>query len=520
MLKLAITLTGSLLLWGAWPDTGFTVLIFIAWLPLLWVEENTKSWKRFFGLAYLHMFVWNVATTWWIWNASPEGSLGAFFANSLIMCIPWLLFRLTRKKLGRWIGYGSLIIYWLTFEYLHHNWDLTWPWLTLGNVFASRPEWVQWYEYTGTTGGSLWVLLINILIYATKKEYSKGVRSRLYYAGIIITGLLLALPIVLSRQKENTQAASTANIVVVQPNVDPYLKFREGMEEEQLQNLIVLSEGLINQQTTMVVWPETAIPLQTDEKSIKENPFYQPLWAFLKRHPNINLLTGIEGYQLFDNKNSINAREIESQPGRYYESYNSAVIFDSASYQVYHKSKLVPGVEKLPGFLKFMDGLFEKFGGTTGGYSPQEDRTVLAATNSKIKVAPAICYESIYSDFMTGFVRNGANLICIITNDAWWGETPGHRQHLQYARLRAIETNRWIVRSANTGISCFIDPNGNIINPQAWDTRTAIQLNVPLIETQTFFVRHGDILSRAVTIVCILLLLINIFVGIRGRIAR
>jgi apolipoprotein N-acyltransferase len=509
--NLAITLTGSLLLWVAWPESSFTFLIFIAWLPLLWIEEKVPGGKKFFWLAYLHMFIWNIATTWWIWNASPAGSLGAFFANSLLMCIPWILFRITKRSLGRWIGYCSLIIYWLTFEYIHHNWELTWPWLTLGNAFAETPQWVQWFEYTGTTGGSLWILVSNIIIYSLFVEHIHRGRTRNYYIGSVAILLVLVLPIILSKNKPAIESNESVNVVVVQPNVDPYLKCQQGAEEGQLQNLIKLSESMMDARTQLIVWPETAIPLQTDEKFIKENEFYAPLWAFLKRHPTINLLTGVEGYQVFDKKNSINSRELQSQPGYYYESYNSAVLFDSSSYQIYHKSKLVPGVEKLPGFLKFMDKLFEKFGGTTGGYSPQDDRTVLNATNSPVKIAPAICYESIYGDFMTGFMRNGANLICIITNDAWWGETPGHRQHLQYARLRAIETRKWIVRSANTGISCFIDPYGTIINPQAWNTISAIKMQIPLVGYETFFVRHGDMLSRAGCVVSIILVVASMF---------
>jgi apolipoprotein N-acyltransferase len=92
------------------------------------------------------------------------------------------------------------------------------------------------------------------------------------------------------------------------------------------------------------------------------------------------------------------------------------------------------------------------------------------------KIAPAICYESIYGDFMSRYVKQGANLICVITNDGWWKNTPGHKQHMNYARLRAIETRIWVARSANTGISCFIDPNGNVIDPQAYNTQAAIKL--------------------------------------------
>ncbi len=87
------------------------------------------------------------------------------------------------------------------------------------------------------------------------------------------------------------------------------------------------------------------------------------------------------------------------------------------------------------------------------------------------KIAPSICYESIYGEFMSKYVRNGANLICIITNDGWWKKTPGHKQHMNYARLRAIETGTWVARSANTGISCFIDPYGTVINPQPYNTK-------------------------------------------------
>jgi apolipoprotein N-acyltransferase len=98
---------------------------------------------------------------------------------------------------------------------------------------------------------------------------------------------------------------------------------------------------------------------------------------------------------------------------------------------------------------------------------------------------------------MSKYIRRGANLICIITNDGWWGNTPGHRQHMNYARLRAIETRTWIARSANTGISCFIDPYGTVINPLPWDVADAIRLNISIREQdgQTFFVRYGDILS-------------------------
>jgi apolipoprotein N-acyltransferase len=153
---------------------------------------------------------------------------------------------------------------------------------------------------------------------------------------------------------------------------------------------------------------------------------------------------------------------------------------------------LVPGVETLPWFLKFIDSWFAKFGGTTAGYARQTDRNVLSEKNG-YKIAPSICYESIYGGFMRQYVKQGANLVCIITNDGWWKKTPGHKQHMNYARLRAIETRTWVARSANTGISCFIDPNGNVIDPQPYNTAAAIRLPIPVTNTPaSFYARYGD----------------------------
>ena len=118
------------------------------------------------ALHIITMLIWNVATTWWIWNASVPGAIGAFFANSLLMCFPWLGFKIAKKWLGEITGYISLIAFWLCFEYIHlQDWGLSWPWLTLGNVFATHPQWIQWYEYTGTSGGSLWIMVVNILLF-------------------------------------------------------------------------------------------------------------------------------------------------------------------------------------------------------------------------------------------------------------------------------------------------------------------------------------------------------------------
>jgi len=391
-----------------------------------------------------------------------------------------------------------------------HDWGLSWPWLTLGNVFATHPSWIQWYEYTGTSGGSLWVMIVNIFLFLhVKNNFTRvGPRS---YKNLVIAFILLILPIGLSSitavHKQLTDPGY--NTVIVQPNIDPYEKISEGSFDSQLQKFIQLSESKVDANTALLVWPETALYTRNgiEEDKMKENPSLIPLWDFLKRHPGISLFTGVESFKSFDSATKYSQKFNDG----YYEAYNGSALLDSSGPQsYYHKSMLVPGVETLPWFLKFIDKWFEKFGGTTAGYAKQEKRIPLTDTKHGYVIAPAICYESIYGEFMSKYIRNGANIICIITNDGWWGNTPGYKQHMNYARLRAIETRKWVVRSANTGISCFIDPYGNAFGSQPWDKASAIKLDVPINDQKTFFVTHGDILSKIFTVSSILILLLNI----------
>lgn len=477
------------------------------------------------------MLLWNAFTTWWIYNASLIGAAMAIFANSFIMCLPWLLMRAGKKKFGRVAGYISLIAFWISFEYIHHNWELSWPWLTLGNAFAVQPGWVQWYQATGTTGGSLWVLLSNLLCFSLVLEYRSYGRTPKYFfmmAGLLV---ILIIPILISRNilnKELESIASTTqraskNVVVVQPNVDPYEeKFTAGTQEAQIQRLITLSEEKIDTNTSLVIWPETAIPVGVWEDEINSNFYYQAVWNFLQRHPQLSLLSGIDSYKNYgpDKKNATETARFNKEENFYYDAFNAAAMLQpNGSFKVYHKAKLVPGVETLPSFLLWLGGVFDDLGGTSGTLGRDKERMALPDAQHYFVAAPVICYESIFSDYITGYIRKGANLLTIMTNDGWWDNTPGYKQHMNYARLRAIETRRWVARSANTGISCFIDPAGTVYQPQPWDTTASIKMSIEPLQTQTFFVKHGDYLSRFFNIVSIIFLLILLVLTAKQRFA-
>lgn len=510
-------LSGGILLWAAWPVSALTILIFFAWVPLLWLEREAQNGKKFFGWLYLHMLIWNAATTWWIWYASDAGAAGAIIANSLIMCLPWMLMRFTRKQWGNMAGYTALIIFWVTFEYIHHNWELSWPWLTLGNVFALHPEWVQWYMFTGSTGGTVWVLISNVLVFAAIRAYRAEGRSVKYFRAAGSWILLLILPILISRiilgQEKSMVEASVAqakkNVVIVQPNVDPWNEKFSSDVRSQIDRLISLSEEKTDANTSLVVWPETAIPYSLEERNIRNSELYAPVWSFLARHPFVNLVTGINSFKSYGHTpdSASNTARYDKESGVYYDEFNTAAFFDAdTNINLYHKAKLVPGVETLPSFLGFMGKWFESLGGISGTLGRDTEQKVFVPWDHHYKAAPVICYESIYGDYITGYIRKGANILTIITNDGWWHDTPGYKQHMNYARLRAIETRTWIARSANTGISCFIDPLGNVLQPQAWDTQAAIRMNVPAENRVTFYAAHGDYLSRIAAITAAIIL--------------
>jgi len=493
-LPFLLSIISGLLLISAWPDAGFTPFIFVAWIPILFLAEQEKKRYRFFLFALLSMLTWNAGTTWWIWNATAPGAVSAIIANSFLMCIPFLGFFIFKRRYGDKIGYFSLIVFWLSFEYIHLNWQLSWPWLTLGNVFATHTNWIQWYEFTGACGGSLWVLLSNLAIFLLVKSRKASPGISL----VIIVVTVLLLPVVISYiiHPKNTGVATTNNVIIVQPNIDPYTeKYDASSTQAQIQQLISLSEKKLDTNTRLVVWPETALPVPVLQSQLQLGGDYKIVFDFVKRHPNMTLQTGIETYKNYGIEKATNTARKSEADGSYYDAFNSAVSIKAGEpLQFYNKSKLVPGVESLPDFLLWMGPIFEKFGGTAGGYGHDDEAIAFATKDNPYITAPIICYESIYGEYVSRYVQKGATLLTIMTNDGWWGNTPGYRQHLDYARLRTIETRKWIARSANTGISAVINSNGDVVERTAWDEATFIKYSIPAETGETFFVRYGPVI--------------------------
>lgn len=509
-----LALLSAIILWLAWPPIPYSgVLLLVAFVPLLVAIENiirgdyTKKGAKIFQVAFLTGFVWNTASIYWVFNA-----MNAFLptvVSLLIALIPYALapllmataFRLyyqLRKRRHIAVSFIGLVSLWIGYEYLHQSWGLAFPWMNLGNGFSNAHQLVQWYSVTGVYGGTLWIWLTNILaflIYWQYKEKVAAFSQKKLMIGLVST-IVLPIAISLIQYFNYEEHINPSEIVVVQPNIDPYQKFGAITPEEQLNKLMELSASIAKPNTEFFLWPETAISDRNgiNEEDFREYPAYQNSLSFLEKYHNGNILSGIESYLIYSNQKTLTARPFGD---KYLDSFNAAVLIDGSSkLQFYHKSKLVPGVEQMPfgQALSFMKPLFDHFGGTTGGYGYDEEPSVFYS-QSGIGAAPVICYESIWGAYVAEYTKKGAQFIAIVTNDGWWKDTSGKDQHLAYAKLRAIENRRWVARSANTGISGFINQRGDIVQQTAWWQPTALAQEINLNEDITFYTQYGDLLA-------------------------
>ena len=510
--NLALSILSGALLAVSFPFSGsITPLIFVAWIPLFVVALRLKDqflgWLRFYGYAYLTLLLFNIGTTWWIWNSTAGGALMAFMCNSILMAgalvIGFGLFK--RLTAGLFlIGLGSI---WISFEFIHFNWELSWPWLTMGNYFSTHPSWVQWYEYTGTWVGGFWLIAINILgvlLLLNRK-------SVLYSAALV---MILAAPIILSLFLNNTIECyknPTQSIVILQPNIDPYTEKFNIDPAHQVESMLGLVRPYLH--NTLAIGPETALQEAFIEQDFNRTRSFNLLNDALTS-TNSSLLIGASTFQLFNKKHSAACKALPN--GSFYESYNTALYMGNQQQQFIHKSKLVLGVEKIPfsNIFPFLETLAIQNGGTSGTLGVESEASIFQDKDFEGKgfgLAPVVCYESIYGAYLADQTKKGSNLICILTNDGWWGDSPGYKQHFSFSRLRAIENRRWVVRSANTGYSGVIDDYGTILKQTNYWEEAVFSNSVPLKYSTTFYVKWGDYLGVIGIGISLLLLLFSIY---------
>ncbi|WP_235444266.1 apolipoprotein N-acyltransferase [Zhouia amylolytica] len=517
-----LAIFSGLLLALAWPTYGLPLLAFLGFIPLLIAEKNIRlsdtkrKGLKTLATSYLAFLVWNSITTWWLWYSSAFGMFFAILVNSLLMALVFLMYHKVANKLPSKIHLVFLPAIWMAFEKFHLNWDFSWPWLNLGNVFSEYTSWIQWYEFTGTFGGALWIWIVNIGLFKTYEKYQEHKSTKILSIGVGKNVLCIAIPIIISFLILNNyeEGNKTIEAVIIQPNVDPYTEKYGQSNTEIAAGLIQQAKDKLDENTDYLIAPETVFsdtfPIDQFDRSQQKNM----LSTLSKNNDNLNIIVGADFYRLYQQDERPTSTANRTQRGDWVDWYNAAAqINKTGKSQFYIKSKLVVGVENFP-FKSILEPLLGNImldlGGTIATRSIQKERGVFTSNTGEFVAAPIICYESVYGEFVTGYIKKGANFLTIITNDAWWDRTQGHMQHLSYAKLRAIETRRSIARSANTGVSAFINEKGEVMSTLAYEIKGTLKGVITINDKKTFYVQYGDYIARIAVLIAGLIILFAI----------
>ncbi len=457
----------------------------------------------------LTFLIWNALTTWWISKATISGAVIAIGINTLIMSIlteTVRIFTLKRSLPIRVLLFSSV---WIVFEYLHHRWELAWPWLTLGNAWATQPILVQWYEFTGILGGSAWILLTNGLITAWILNFmnESSTRPNRKIAPLLVAFLLPIVASIWMFRTHKPTFAPSLRVAILQPNIDPYTeKFEEGTQQAQLHSILNLAIEASEQQPQLYVGPETALD-GIWENEINSDLQVQSIRQFLKNYaPQAHFTIGATTFKRYAPTDSLpDYTRLHREQNFRYNVYNSALtISGEKTTQVTHKEKLVAGVEKMPWIsnVPFLEKWILDLGGTTGTLGHDNTQKTHLGPNGHVFATP-ICYESAFGAHCNALLGSKGAFLVVITNDGWWGNTPGYKQHLNLARLRAIETRKYVVRSANTGVSALIDDRGQITQQIQWEKAGFIIGEICPNTHLTLHARWGDWPALLALLACI-----------------
>lgn len=505
----------GLFLGCSFPPMPFGFLAYFSLVPLFLVIESEllKTSSRFIRYFYITFFLYQGIANWWVGSWQKESDpfliiagVALQFGHPFFLMLPLLALTYVRKRLANYFVYLLLPIFYVSYEWLHSLTDLSYPWLTLGYMAISLPPLEQCADIFGVWGLSFYFILIQSLLFLIVLQLSKKTS--------ILTSLSVIAIIVMSFFYGNTRlhsinditnTSSTMTVGIVQPNINPWNKW-QGQVEDQISIHKSIMTEVGNQQPDLWVWSETAIPFMTIPLNVYSD--FSVLRSYIGTTP---ILTGFAHLPLIqDPSTEPLAKPFRLIPGTHYVAYNAAALVQDSTVQVHKKMKLTPFGEGVP-FSQDIPwlGSILQWGVGISGWKKGEVQSPLHLKKygkPLASIGTVICIESIYPDFVRNYVPMGANLLVVITNDAWFDNTPGPMQHFAISQMRAIENRRAIARCGNTGVSGIILPNGLPASMAKPQTKTALFGKVPLLSMTSLYSQIGDILPHITSIIALLTL--------------
>lgn len=503
-----LAIAASVLLALSFPPFDIAILQIPAFLCLFRIGFICETKREVILYAYPSFVLWNLFTTYWLMMATIAGGLAAILANAALMLIPLLLIRQFQQSNFHPVLSSFLAAsIWVSYEFLHHNWDLSWPWLTLGNAWSNLTGVIQYISVTGVLGISFWVVFTSALLFS----YITHSKNRPLLICAVTVFLLFPTFSMLSFMTMHYADEEKVEVTIVQPNSDSYISYGgEGSLDNLLNKLLRLSAEGKMEETDVIIWPENAVDSWMRYNSPQLEVIRDSLQIW-----DASLITGL-GLIEDHNINSQDRPEVVRQftNGSIYSVFNAALFFQSnQETEVYRKGRLVPIVERFP-FVTYFQRLdvFDWVDwGSIVGYGLGLEPTLFTIKEG-VQTPALICYDSVFPGWVNQFAHEGAGFLTIITNDGWWGDSAGHVQHFAYARLRAIEQRMWIARAANNGISGIISPDGKVQKDTEYWTEDAFSFTIYNSDYQTFYNQFGDWLGYMS-----LLTVVFGFIGVRFR---
>lgn len=511
-----LSLAGGLLMGLAWSDWCTGLILLTGFVPFLLIEHYLYERPERYTSSSVFIYVlpgavlFSILTLSWIRAVSMVAAVIIIVIGAVLMTFTIWLYHIVKVKAGKLTGYISFIAFWLTLELLCLKLKILSPWVNLGNGLSKDILFVQWYDVTGTGGGSLWLLLSNLFLFLIIKDLVAVKKKTIRY--MIIWSLIVTLPSALSiirYYRIKTPSVRGTEVVVIQPDIDPVSEKFTIPFEVQLDKVLKMADTSVSVTTSWLVTPETTVGDPVNENNLAADKYIGMIKAFLRKHPSLTVVTGMVTYGASSGSSGTgNVRdESNGYPDNFIRYYNSALKIDTGDHtEIYHKSKLVPGFEYVPSgkIYRSINYLLPVLGDINRSYSPQGERVCFDNSTGTQKIAPVICFESIFGQYVTDYIKKGAAAIFVITNDGWWKNTNAYKLHLSYASLRAIETRRPVVRAANTGISCLIDIKGRIIQETDWWKESVLKGTFYGGTVITPYVKHGDIIMKISLIISLI----------------
>jgi len=476
--------------------TGFLAYLFL--VPFLALLESNGGragarWGFALGAlacgATLHWMSLNTGT-------SLVQGLGMHLASTLHLSLGFALFgffqALALRRLGR-TGLWAAPFLWTAVEFLYAHGELAFSWHSLATTQTGYLPLLQVASITGMFGVTFAVVAVNVLLYRAWLERSPAARARWAVAAAAVVAAL-AIGGIASMRSDPPAPEMQLRVAVVQPNVVPARKWTERLLT--FRELWKLTASLENGANDLVVWPETATAIR-----LADLPDRLADLRALLAEKNAALLTGGLGRREVDAANAGEGDETDGDSRadqikrKSTRSTNDIYLIrhDSDALPAYEKMRLVPIGEYVPDVAWFLEDLFLDVG--TGAMVPGEEPVLFDVPvrgDGTVPVAGVICLEAVFGPLVREVVARGAELLVVVTNDAWYDGTVQPYQHSQITVLRAIEHRIPVVRSANSGISSIFDPYGRALVQTENMEQAVIEGAVPITAERSFYTFAGD----------------------------